>query len=93
MMKQSSFRLGKRTTEQLHELADHYGTQTTAIRIAVDRLWQREIGNERQMWLEHEAEQRALDAERELEAMKRDLAAHDAQSERGIGVSVCKTLH
>ena len=47
MSRPIAFRLGDATTRKLEELAELYGTKASAMRVAIDRLWQDTIGNER----------------------------------------------
>ena len=47
MSRPIAFRLGDATTRKLEDLAELYGTKASAMRVAIDRLWQDAIGNER----------------------------------------------
>ena len=40
MSRPIAFRLGDATTRKLEELAELYGTKASAMRVAIDRLWQ-----------------------------------------------------
>ena len=42
MQKALCVRVSEATYEKLQELAERYGTQTTAIAVAIDRLWLQE---------------------------------------------------
>jgi Arc/MetJ-type ribon-helix-helix transcriptional regulator len=78
-----SFHCGPRTVEQINELAALFGgNKSEVIRMSVDRMWHQEIGNERQMQREAKEDALAEDAKDEAEAMAREVAEHDAQSER-----------
>lgn len=58
--RQSTIRAPERTWEQIAELADLFGTQSAAIIVAVDRLYQAEIKQEEHMHIRVEYSEAAL---------------------------------
>lgn len=46
MVRPTSARLSDGTAKQLRDLTERYGNQTTALTVAIDRLWRDTIGRE-----------------------------------------------